>query len=154
MGDGIPDVLQSITSSSSSSSVVQVGWYTSPILHQWNRTTSNSFTLNMVQGHHLQLRSHPPLFCNFKQFNIKLAAAHPIIQKDVDRLLAKGATESSSSDGGFYSNMLFLSILVVSGPYLPLSRLIVICASLLLRCPPLAMYGNLYNVVIMLSPLI
>ena len=44
----------------------------------------------MVKGHHLQLKSHPPLSKNFKQFNIKVAAAHhPIIQKEVDELLAK-----------------------------------------------------------------
>ena len=60
----------------------------------------------MVQGHHLQLRSHPPLFCNFQQFNVKAAAAHhPIIQKEVDELLAKGVIEPSSGGAGFYSSM-------------------------------------------------
>ena len=38
----------------------------------------------MVWGHHLQLRSHPPLFCE---------------------LLAKGAIEPSSGGAGFYSSM-------------------------------------------------
>ena len=60
----------------------------------------------MVQGHHLQLRSHPPLFGNFLQFNVKVAAAHhPIIQKEVDELLSKGVIESSSGGAGFYSSM-------------------------------------------------
>ena len=59
----------------------------------------------MVWGHHLQLRSHPPLFHNFQQFNVKAAAVHhPIIQKEVDELLAKGVIEPSSG-AGFYSNM-------------------------------------------------
>ena len=53
-----------------------------------------------------QLRFHPPLFCYFWYFNVKAAAAHhPVIQKEVDELLAKGAVEPSSSGAGFYSNM-------------------------------------------------
>ena len=60
----------------------------------------------MVWGHHLQLRSHPPLFCDFQHFNVKAAAAHhPVIQKEVDELLAKGAIEPSSRGAGFYSSM-------------------------------------------------
>ena len=60
----------------------------------------------MVQGHHLQLQSHPPLFCNFQQFNVKAVTTHhPIIQKEVDELLAKGAIEPSSGGAGFYSSM-------------------------------------------------
>ena len=60
----------------------------------------------MVWGHHLQLWSHPPLFHNFQQFNVEAAAAHhPIIQKEVDELLAKGAIEPSSGGAGFYSSM-------------------------------------------------
>ena len=60
----------------------------------------------MVWGHHLQLRSHPPLFCDFWHFNVKAAAAHhPVIQKEVDELLAKGAIEPSSSGAGFKSSM-------------------------------------------------
>ena len=36
----------------------------------------------MVQGHYLQLRSHPPLFCDFWQFNVKVVAFHhPVIQR-------------------------------------------------------------------------
>ena len=57
-------------------------------------------------GHHLQLRSHPPLFCDFWHFNVKAAAAHhPVIQKEVDELLAKGAIEPSSGGAGFYSSV-------------------------------------------------
>ena len=89
MGVDAPAVLQSIASSSSSF-IVQVG--TLPeFLDQWRIIPSNGFVLNMVKGYHLQLRSHPPLFLNFKPFNIKVSAAHHlIIQKEVDDLLAKG----------------------------------------------------------------
>ena len=60
----------------------------------------------MVQDHHLKLRSCPPLFCNFWQFNVTVAVAYyPIIQKEVDELLSKGAVEPSFGGGGFYSNM-------------------------------------------------
>ena len=60
----------------------------------------------MVQGHHLQLRSHPPLFHDFQHFNVKAAAAHyPVILKEVDELLAKGAIEPSSGDAGLYFSM-------------------------------------------------
>ena len=60
----------------------------------------------MVQGHHLQLRSHPPLFRNFWHFNVKVPAAHhPVIQKEVDELLAKGAIEPSSGGARFYSSV-------------------------------------------------
>ena len=74
----------------------------------------------MVQGHHLQLRSHPPLFCDFWCFNVRVAAAHhPVIQKEVDELLAKGAIEPSSGVAVFYSSVLwYLSILGASDPYL------------------------------------
>ena len=57
---------------------------------QWRSITFNRFVLNMVWGHHLQLRSHLPLIHNFWQFNVKVAVAHhPIIQKEVDELLTK-----------------------------------------------------------------
>ena len=47
----------------------------------------------MVWGHHLQL-------------TVKVAVAHhPIIQKEVDELLSKGAVEPSSGGAGFYSSM-------------------------------------------------
>ena len=58
----------------------------------------------MVWGHHLQLKSNPP--CDFWHFNVKAAAVHhPVIQKEVDGLLAKGAIEPSSGGAGFYSSM-------------------------------------------------
>ena len=73
-----------------------------PFLDEWRSITSNRFVLNLVQGHHLQLRSHPPLFRNFWQLHMKVAAGHhPIIQKEVDKLLAKGAVEPSSGCAGF-----------------------------------------------------
>ena len=82
------------------------GWYAFQIFEQRRSITSNRFVLNMVWGHHLQLRSHPPLFCDFWHFNVKMAAVHhPIIQKEVYELLGKGAIEPSSGGAGFYSSM-------------------------------------------------
>ena len=108
MGVSTPDVPEPSTSSSSSSSTsatFQVGMLFK-FFDQWRSITSNRFVLNMVWGHHLQLRSHPPLFCDFWHFNVKMAAAHhPVIQKEVDELLAKGAIEPSSGGTGFYSSM-------------------------------------------------
>ena len=73
---------------------------------QWRSITSNRFVHNMVWGHHLQLRSHPPLFCDFQCFNVKVAAAHyPVIQREVDVLLAKGVIKPSSGGAGFYSSL-------------------------------------------------
>ena len=75
-------------------------------LDQWRSITSNRFVLNMVQGHHLQLRLCPLLFCNFQQFNVKVAAAHhSIIQKEMDKLPFKEVTEPSSGGAAFYSSM-------------------------------------------------
>ena len=60
----------------------------------------------MVRGHHLQFQSHPPLFHNFWQFNVKAATAHhSIIQKEEDKLLAKGAIEPFFVGISFYSSM-------------------------------------------------
>ena len=59
----------------------------------------------MLQGHHLQLQSHPPLFCNFWQFNVKVATTHHPIIQEVDELLTKGVIEPSSGGAGFYSSM-------------------------------------------------
>ena len=108
VGVGTPDVQESSASSaspSSTSAALHVGMLFK-FLDQWRSITSNRFVLNMVWGHHLQLRFCPPLFCNFQQFNVKVAAGHhPIIQKKVDELLAKGAIEPSSGGAGFYSSM-------------------------------------------------
>ena len=108
VGVGTPDVPQPSTSSSSSSStsaMFQVGMLFK-FFDQWGSITSNRVVLNMVRGHHLQLRSHPPLFRDFWHFNVKVAAAHhPVIQKEVDELLAKGGIEPSSGGAGFYSRM-------------------------------------------------
>ena len=47
-----------------------------------------------------------PLFRDFWHFDVKAAAAHhPVIQKEVDELLAKGAIEPSSGGAGFYSRV-------------------------------------------------
>ena len=107
MGVSTPDVSQPSTSSSSSSTSApfQVGMLFK-FLDQWRSITYNRFVLNMVQGHHLQLRSRPPLFCNFWHFNVKVPAAHhSVIQEEVDELLAKGAIEPSSGGAGFYSSV-------------------------------------------------
>ena len=119
MGVGTPDVSQSSASSSSSSAVFQAGMLFK-FFNQWRSITSDRFVLHMVWDHHLQLRSHLPLFPNFWQFNVKVAAAHPpTSQKEVNKLLAKGEIELSS--GGAVSILAclwFLSVLVASGPYL------------------------------------
>ena len=101
----VPESSDSSASSSSTSATFQVGMLFK-FFDQWRSITSNSFMLNMVWSHHLQLRSCPPLFCNFGQFNVKMAAAHhPISQKEVDELLAKGVIEPSSGGAGFYSSV-------------------------------------------------
>ena len=99
----------------------------------------------MVWGHDLQLSCHSPLFHNFWQFTVKVAAAHhPIIQKKVEELLSKGVTEPYSGCAGFILACLwFLSVLVVSGPYITLSSLIIIDIYLLLRC--LYVYSTIFG---------
>ena len=67
MGDDIPDVLKSLTSSTSSLSVVQAGALPE-FLDQWRNITFNRFVLNMMKSHYLQLRYHPLLFNNFRWF--------------------------------------------------------------------------------------
>ena len=99
--DIIPDMLHSLTSSHH----LHLGTHLK-FLDQWRSITSNRFVLNMVQGHHLQLRCHPLLFHNFKWFNIKAVQAnHPIIQEEVDELLAKGGIEPSTGGVGFYFSL-------------------------------------------------
>ena len=140
--------------SSSSSFVVQ--FYTlSQVLDQWRSITSYRPVLNMTKDHHLQPRSHCPLFHNFKWSNIKaVAAPYPIIQREVDELLAVGTIEPPFHDADLYSNVFAVpKHNGVSGAYITLSGLIIMCTSLLLRCLLSDMYGNLLSGVIMLSPL-
>ena len=105
---GTSNVLESSVSSaslSSTSATFQVGMLFK-FFDQCRSITSNRLVLNMVWGHHVQLRSCPPLFHNFWQFNVKAAATHhPVIQKEVDELLAKGAIEPSSGGAGFHSSV-------------------------------------------------
>ena len=54
MGSGIPDMLQSTTSSSSIVEFVTVFQF----LEQRGSITSNRFVLNIVKGHHIDLRCH------------------------------------------------------------------------------------------------
>ena len=90
----------------------------------------------MVWGHHLQLWSHPPLFCNFWHFNVKVVTTHhPIIQKEVDELVSKEVFEPSSGSTGFYSSMFVVPKHTGSLQHiLNLKRLIIICLYLLLGC--------------------
>ena len=82
------------------------GWYVFQFFRQWKSITSNRYVLNIVQGHHIQLRLHHPLFHNFQQFNSKASAAHHlIIQKEVDEVLAKGEVETSSGGVDFSSSL-------------------------------------------------
>ena len=107
MGVSIPDVPEPSTSASSSSTsaTFRVGMLFK-LFNQWRSITSNRFVLNMVWGHLLQLRSHPSLFLDFWHFNVKVVAAHhPVILREVDELLAKGAIEPSLGGAGFYSSM-------------------------------------------------
>ena len=111
MGVSTPDVPEPSASSASSSSTsagFQVGMLFK-FFDQRRSITSNRFVLNMVWGHHLQLRSHPPFFCDFWHFNVKAVAAHhPVIQREDDDLLAKGAIGPSFCGAGFYSSMFVL----------------------------------------------
>ena len=111
MGVGTPEMPESSASSASSSSTsaaFQVGMLFK-FVNQWRSITSNRFVLNMVWGHHLQLRSHPPSFHDFWLFNVKAAAAHhPVIQRGVDEHLANGVIEPSSGGAGFYSSVFVL----------------------------------------------
>ena len=125
-------------------------------LDHWRSITFNRFVLHMMKDHNLQLRCHPPLFHIFRLFKIKAALTHhPIIQKVMDGLLAKGTTEPSTGGAGFNPMyLLFLSVLVAYSPYSVISDLISVCTYPLLRCLLWDRYGNLLNRTIMLSLLI
>ena len=101
IGNSIPNMLQSITSLSSSLSIGQVG--TPPkFLDQGMSITPMDLWLIWLRVTIFQLRSHPSLICNFKWFSVKAAQLIiPLSKKEVDELLAKGATEPSSSGAGF-----------------------------------------------------
>ena len=115
--------------------------------------TYNRFVLHIVKGHHLQLRVCPAFLCNFKWPNFKVSSYHPVIQKEVDKLLEKGAIEPSTGSAGFYLNVV-PSTLVVYKPYSIFSNLSTICTYLLIRYLLSDMHGNLFNRVIMLLLLI
>ena len=101
----VPESSASSTSSSSTSAAFQIVMLFK-FFDQCGSITSNRFVLNMVWGHPLQLWSSPPLFHDFWQFNVKVVAAHhPVIQREVDELLVKGAIEPSSGHAGIYSSM-------------------------------------------------
>ena len=77
------------------------------------------------------------MFHNYHEVNIKAVLAHhPVIQDEMQELLAKGTIESSPGGAGFYSNM-FL-ILKCSGDWFLFSisgNLIATCTYLLFRMP-------------------
>ena len=101
----VPEFSASTTSSLSKFAAFQVGMLLK-VFDQWRSISSNRFVLNMVLGHHLKLRSQPPFFLDFWQFNVKAVATHhPVIQRQIDELLAKGVIEPSSGGAGFYSNV-------------------------------------------------
>ena len=118
MGVGTPNVSQSSASLSFSSAVFQVGLLFMYLINEALHLTGLCLIWFGVTI--LSFWSHPSLFCNIWQFNVKAAVApHPIIQKEVDELLDKRVIEPSPGGAGFYS-----SIFVVpkhteaSGPYL------------------------------------
>ena len=62
----------------------------------------------MVKGNHHQHMCCPPLFHNFQQVSVQAAISHPInINKEVDELLAKGATAQSTGGADFFLRCLF-----------------------------------------------
>ena len=105
-------------------------------LDQWRSITSSVFVLNMVIGHHIQLRVLSPSFCDFHQFNIKVVLGHhPVIREEVQELLAKW--EVGPQLVVLVSITVywwFLSIQVVNILFSVLSDLITTCTSLLLGC--------------------
>ena len=71
VGNGIPCVLQSTTSSTlSSSSIVQLGTH-HHFLNQCKNINYNRFVPNIIKGKILQLRCHPSLFYNLKLFALQ-----------------------------------------------------------------------------------
>ena len=131
------------------------GQYTSKFFGYWRSIICNRFVLNMVKGHHLQLMCCPSLFHYFRQFNIKATLVHhPIIQKEVDELVAKGAIKPSPGGAGFSQMyLLLLNILLAYNLYSTLSNLI-ISTYLFPRCLLSDRYGSLFNRAIMLFILI
>ena len=57
---------------------------------------------------------------------------HPVIQKEVNELLAKGTTEPFAGGAVFYAYLLFHCVLY--DPFSTLNYLITICLYLILRC--------------------
>ena len=103
-----PDVSQPSTSSSSSSSTsapFQVGMLFK-FLDQWKALHPTGLCLIWFGATIFSLDPVLPCSVTFWHFNVKAAAAHhPVIQKEVDELLAKGAIEPSSGGAGFYSSV-------------------------------------------------
>ena len=76
-------------------------------------------------------------------------AHYPIIQKELDKLLAKDTTEPLNGGAGYYSTV-FVIPKCIGGynPFSIISDLSAICTYLLLRCLPSDGYGNLFNKII------
>ena len=110
----------------------------------------------MVKSHCLQLRAWPSFFCNFHQFNFRAALVHhPVNQKEVQELLANRAIEPLTGGVGLNSSV-FVASKHLAGFILfsVSSDLIAACTYLLLGYLLLIRYGNVFNRVIILSPLI
>ena len=115
---GVPEYSASSASPSSISAAFQVGMLFK-FFDQWRSITSNRFVLNMVWGHYLQLRSHPPLFCNFQQININVAAAHHLFRRRVMSFLLRELLNYLLVVlVSILACLWFLSILGASDPYL------------------------------------
>ena len=83
------------------------GWYTSKTVYQWRSITSYRFILRWLKVTIFSLDASLCCSIIFKLFNIKAALAHhPIIQKEVDKLLAKGVIVTLTGGAGIYSTVL------------------------------------------------
>ena len=97
MQNGFPDVFLFSTSSPSSSVA-----HAFPSSRSMEKHNFQNVLFNMVQGYHVQLRCHLPLFHTFKLVNIEATTVHhPVIQREVDELLAKCAIDPPDTGADF-----------------------------------------------------
>ena len=117
----VPESLASSASSSSTSAAFHVGMLFK-FFDQLRSITSSRFVLNMVQGHHLQLRSHPSLPCSITSGNLMSRQLQLIITLFRRRLISFLLSEQLNPLLVVLVSILaclwFLSILGASDPYL------------------------------------
>ena len=128
----------------------------SQVLYQWRSITSNRFVLNMVQVNIFSLGHTVPCSITsgssmWRQLQLTIPLSRGrwmscFLREQLNHLLVVLVSIPVC--------LLFLNILVASGPYVSLSGLIVICIYLLSRCLLSDMSGSLFSMVFMLSPLI